>query len=181
MIYLFDNCISYCGKLDLTVDLLQNFHRVVFGGVFPDFAGRVRGLAPQYIPYAVTFRSYRGEIYDRVPDACEKLCLTVVQLISELDGLQTTIKERDFDEEGLKVAAYMHCEIIRIHPFVNGNGHMARTCINYFAARYGYLPVPFECLKGEYIEAKCTWLQQKRIEHFVDFLRPDWQRKPVAP
>lgn len=165
----------------LTVDLLQGFHRAMFGDVFPDFAGRFRGLAPRYIPYAVTFGNYRGEIYDRVPDACEKLCITVAQLISELDGLQTTIEERAFDEEVLKVAAYMHCEIIRIHPFVNGNGRIARTCINYFAARYGYFPVPLERPKGEYIEANRTWLQQKRIEHFVDFLRPGWQRKPVAP
>lgn len=165
----------------LSVAILQGFHRTMFGDVFPDFSGRIRGPSPQYIPYAVTFGNYRGEIHDRVPDACDRLINISTHLIHQLDRLKITMGDADFDTEVLKVAAFVHCEIIRIHPFINGNGRVARICINYFAARYGYLPVPLERPKGEYLDANRTWLQHKRIEHFIEFLRPGWQRKPVAP
>ncbi len=39
------------------------------------------------------------------------------------------------------VAVYMG-KLIQIHPFINGNGRMARLTANYFLHRYGY-PMPF--------------------------------------
>lgn len=95
-------------------------------------------------------------------------------MIRDLDDLRNVLAPQQFGEEVLKVASYTHCELIRIHPFVNGNGRTARTCINYFARRYGFATVSFERPTGEYIDAIQTWLNQRRIEHFMDFLRPVW-------
>jgi fido (protein-threonine AMPylation protein) len=77
----------------------------------------------------------------------------------------------------LRVASYVHCEVIRIHPFVNGNGRVARLCLNYFARRYGMRAISFERTNGDYLDANRTWLDRRVIDHFVDFLRSRWIRR----
>jgi Fic family protein len=105
---------------------------------------------------------------------------TIAGFIQQLDDERLTFDEAIFEEDTLKVASYTHCELIRIHPFVNGNGRLARKCISYFAWRYGMLPPRFVGAKADYLDANRTWLQQRNIEHFMDYLRPDWVRNPTA-
>ena len=160
----------------LTLKVVQGMHREIFSGVFPDFAGSLRGPAPRYIAQNVSFGHYRGTPYERVPDECADLCDTVCGFIRQIDHVRGSIDEASLDEEVLKAASYTHCRLIEIHPFVNGNGRLARKCINYFAWRYGKTTLPFARPNDpEYFRANKTWLQQRRIEHFMDFLRPRWQ------
>jgi fido (protein-threonine AMPylation protein) len=168
--------VQRASSVELNLEIVQAFHRLTFQDVFPDFAGRLRGPAPRYIPRNVSFGNYRGEVYERVPAACAELFAHVPGLIRQLDDLQAGLGDDDFDEQVLRVAAFVHCELIRIHPFVNGNGRTARSCINYFARRYGVYPLPFGRPQGDYLEANRSWLQGRAIEHFVDFLRPMWRR-----
>jgi hypothetical protein len=51
-------------------------------------------------------------------------------------------------------------------------------CINYFARRYGYWPLPFARPDEMYIDAVKTWLYQSNLEHFCDFLRPIFHQAP---
>jgi Fic family protein len=155
--------------------LIESFHREIFGGVFPEFAGRLRGPAPQYHPVNVHFGGFRGEVYEQVPSACGGLFGSVAQLIRQLDDLQSDLDRSAFEDEVLKVAAYAHCEFVRIHPFRNGNGRIARMCVSYFAYRYGMISVPFERPQGSYLEANRAWLERRRIEPFMEFLRPMWR------
>jgi fido (protein-threonine AMPylation protein) len=163
----------------LDLGLIEKFHREVFGDVFPEFAGRLRGPAPRYLPVNVHFGKFRGEAYEEVPTACGSLFDRVLILLRQLDDLQESLDRNEFDDEVLKVAAYVHCEFVRIHPFRNGNGRIARMCINYFAGRCGMLAVSFDWPQGEYLEANRAWLERRRIEPFVDLLRPLWRRRPV--
>ncbi len=159
----------------LTIAVVEGLHRVLFQGLFPEFAGRLRGEAPRYLPINVDFGNRPGTPYQDVLRECLELFMQVERYIHQLDHLQSTLGEAEFAEEALKVACYTHCELIRIHPFRNGNGRTARTCINYFARRYGRLPVPFERPKGDYIDANRSWLDHRRIEHMMNLLRPYWQ------
>ena len=164
----------------LTLALVTGIHRTIFEGLFPDFAGRLRGPAPRYVPSDVEFGNYHGAQHLEVPGACESLFRDVGRLIEQLDAMRASSNPDEYSREVLKVAAYLHCEIIRLHPFVNGNGRTARVCLNYFAWRYGMSPVAITRPKGEYLEANVTWLQLRVIEHMVDFLAPLWQRRPDA-
>ena len=159
----------------LTLASLIDFHRVTFEAVFPDFAGKLRGVAPAYLPVNVTFGSFRGVRYDDVPDELERLFQHAGRLIEQLDALGARTVGEAFDEQTLRVASYVHCEIVRIHPFINGNGRMARLCLNYFARRYGMRSVSFERPTGDYMEANRTWIEQRAIDPFVSFLRPRWK------
>lgn len=53
----------------LTLRLLEGFHRQLFAGVYPEFAGRLRGPATRYLPCNVTFGPYRGE-----PSVASRAC-----------------------------------------------------------------------------------------------------------
>ena len=155
----------------LSVSLFEGFHRTIFWAVWPDFAGRLRGPSPTYIHRNVTFGRYRGTHADGVVAECEQLAQRLVVLTKQLDELRAGSSPDGFRDEVLKVAAYGHCELIRIHPFVNGNGRTAREIANYFAWRYGISPFSFARPQGEYLAAIRGWLDYKNIDGMVDVLR----------
>lgn len=146
-------------------------HRMVFVEVFPDFAGRYRGPSPNYIAYNVTFGNRRGFPHDDVPSAMEALGRDATNLIQQLDELQPDTEADEFRLEVLKAAAYVHCQFVEIHPFVNGNGRISRLCINYFLRRYGLplIAIQRPDVPG-YIDAIRTWIDQRSVDHFVQFL-----------
>ena len=160
--------------------MVLSFHRTIFEGLFPEFAGRLRGPTPRHVPTDVEFGNFHGTRHMEVPAAFDTLCRDCGRMTAKLDRLRDQLDSADFDREVLKVAAYLHCEIIRIHPFVNGNGRTARICLNYFARRYGLLPITVTRPKGEYLEANVTWLQMRVIDHMVDFLWPLWKRQTAG-
>ena len=144
----------------------------MFDDVWPDFAGRLRGPNPGQIATNVSFGNFRGARIDDVPRLCQELSTDLQRFIIELDGISTSEPRNFVDEQVLRVAAYAHCVLVRIHPFVNGNGRTSRACINYFLSRFGYLPMSLDRPAGAYLDATRTFLQLGRVDHFVDFLRP---------
>lgn len=66
--------------------------------------------------------------------------------------------------------------MVRIHPFIDGNGRTARACVNYFARRYGgQMPLPFERpTVDDYKDAQRTYQQRRIYDHFADYLRTMW-------
>ena len=68
---------------------------------------------------------------------------------------QETCKENTSNKEAALTAyAYLHVSFVRIHPFWDGNGRMARLIANIPVIRAGYPPIiiPKE-RRQEYIEA----------------------------
>ena len=65
------------------------------------------------------------------------------------------------------VAAYLHDELVRIHPFIDGNGRTSRLLMNLYLLRNGYTLVN---LKGS-DEAKIGYykaLEQSHVEQHPD-------------
>lgn len=158
----------------LTLPVVEGFHRTIFENVFPEFAGRLRGEAPRYIPQDVRFGPHYGLRHPEVPTACASLFTRVEELTKQLDTLTKTKRRDQFTPELLKVAAYTHGEVIRIHPFRNGNGRTARECINYFARRYGLQSLDYERPDSTtgYLEATNIYLTTRDTAPFITFLAP---------
>jgi fido (protein-threonine AMPylation protein) len=157
----------------LTLNVVTDIHRVLFEGVWPDFAGKLRGPAPRYLPARIQFGKYPAVSPERVPQECVELFDSLGKFILQLDDMVHTDPDTDHLDDILKVAAYTHCELIRIHPFANGNGRTSRMCINFFAWRYGFAPISYDRPHDEYayLGANRVWLERKRIEAIVDFLQ----------
>jgi fido (protein-threonine AMPylation protein) len=154
----------------LSLDIIQGFHRVLFADTWPDFAGRLRGPDAGQIATNVSFGNYRGTRFEEVPGACEALSAELTKLIHQLDDALLGLERDDLRAEVARVAAYAHCQLISIHPFVNGNGRTSRACVNYFMARYGFLPLSYARPQSEYLDATRTYLQHRIIDHFADYL-----------
>lgn len=69
------------------------------------------------------------------------------------------------------VVAYLHDELVRIHPFIDGNGRTSRLLMNLYLLRNGYVIIT---LKGSN-DAKVGYykaLEKSHTEHLTeDFLK----------
>lgn len=79
----------------------------------------------------------------RVADQLKQLERRLQNAVKELDGLYDRDQELDADglNAVLELAAWIHAEWVRIHPFANGNGRTARLWANAIMLRYGLPPV----------------------------------------
>ena len=77
-------------------------------------------------------------------------------------------------EHPIIIAAYLHDELVRIHPFVDGNGRTSRLLMNLYLLRHGYTLVN---LKGSN-EAKAAYYKALESSHTEQ--RPEEFRQLVA-
>ncbi len=167
---------SHAHERFLDETLIIAIHQMVFRDVFPDFAGKLRGPSPNYLAYNVTFGPRRGFPHEDVPDAMQALGRDTMNLLKQLDDLKGEEVDDEFLSEVTQAAAYTHCRLIEIHPFVNGNGRTGRLCVNYYLRRYGFPQIAIKRSDHpEYLDAIRSWLDYKSVDHFARFLRSQMQ------
>ncbi len=74
------------------------------------------------------------------------------------------LRFRQLEAEGthpVHVAAYLHDELVRIHPFIDGNGRTSRLLMNLYLLRHGYVSV---LLKGD-AESKLAYYKALEASH----------------
>jgi fido (protein-threonine AMPylation protein) len=134
--------------------LAQDWHRAVYAGVtlpVPYYAGEVRDSDshfPELIDYEVQIGQSRGVVAAQVPTELADLEARARNAVLGPDGAIPVGRSPATSMElraVLLLAANLHGEWVRIHPFANGNGRIARLWVIWVAARYG-LP-PFVRLK----------------------------------
>ena len=142
-------------RLDLTEADLRRWHSTVYAGCTvpaPEYVGRFRGEAhPNLVDYDVgvgpalpdglpdrvgVWAADVGDALDQYFDALRR-ALTTLDLVVPPGGRPAAV---DVLHEVIAVAATVHGEWVRIHPFVNGNGRTARLLVAHISLRYG-LPV----------------------------------------
>ena len=80
------------------------------------------------------------------------------------------IRFKQMEEEKVHpvlVAAYLHDELVRIHPFIDGNGRTSRLLMNLYLLRHGYVIIT---LKGSN-DAKVSYymvLEKSHTEHLPE-------------
>ena len=129
--------------------LAQGWHRAVYADIplpVPYYAGEIRdsdGRFPELIDYEVQIGQARGVTAAQVPAELADLetrarnaVIGPDRAISIGQSPATPIELRAV----LLLAANLHGEWVRIHPFANGNGRIARLWVIWVAARYGLPP-----------------------------------------
>lgn len=96
---------------------LTGLHREIFGDLFPQQAGALRLVEANY--------GIRAAVPpEHIPSLLQQLVLDIqdaLRVASKFSGFT----ERFFEHVFLTAATH-HAEMIRIHPFVDGNGRWAR-------------------------------------------------------
>lgn len=70
----------------------------------------------------------------------------------------------------MHVAVWAHAEVVRIHPFLDGNGRSSRLLMNAILVRLGLRPIAVEAVKHEYNEALNHYFRERELERLVDLM-----------
>jgi len=122
-------------KKDFSEEIICGLHKKLLLGIDDENAGRWRKIQV-YITGS-----------EELPPPAEK----VSQLMKEFIKWHNNYKDK---VNILDLAILVHYKFVKIHPFIDGNGRMARLLFNLILIRGGYPPVIIPIIKRQkYIEA----------------------------
>lgn len=119
-------------------------HAAIFEGV-RDHAGlhRSRTFGTEYLIFGPNRSVHRSQVEDELRSLLSKLARTIASFDDNPD-------DPAYERLALRAAVWTHAELIRIHPFEDGNGRTSRLFMNWTLVRLGLRPIAFEIPKQEY-------------------------------
>ena len=88
------------------------------------------------------------------------------------DRMKKLFNTLDTLEDGVEKAVFAHASIAKIHPFLDGNGRLARLAMNYYLIKSNYLPISIPISKRqEYLNHLETFKVEKEITPLNDFVK----------
>ena len=131
-----------------SVELARSWHRDTYDGAnvpVPSYVGGFRGSSarPELRDYEVAVGRANGSPARQISEDLSRFEASVKAAVEKLDSVipaRTPPDDRDQLYAVLTLAAHVHGEWVRIHPFANGNGLTARLWANWCAVRYGLPP-----------------------------------------
>lgn len=145
-----------------SVPVLEQLHRELFIGI-RGHAGRTR--SPSFGSERLTFGPHRSARNTDVPSALGKAFLGFEEARRGLLGVPEGAERALL---ALTAALRLHAEIIRVHPFEDGNGRTSRLLCDHALVQFGYRPVPLEVPKQEYLDVLNHYFQTQSISELVD-------------
>lgn len=125
--------------------LLSALHRNIFQNV-RDHAGRIRAAGKG--SERLTFGPHRSAGRDEVPSQLAEVWAAFDHL---LRSLEASPDHPQYEEASLRAAILLHADVIRIHPFEDGNGRTCRALMNVVLVRLGLRPILMEVPRQEYL------------------------------
>ncbi len=145
-----------------TLDLLCSFHRELFSGV-RDHAGKVRapGFGSEYLTFGPNRSSSNRDVPNQLLDLFRDFQTRLARLESQPEA-------PEFEGNAIRLAAQVHADVIRIHPFEDGTGRSSRLLLNWTLVRLGLRPIAIEATKQEYCECLNHYFETRDINPLVD-------------
>lgn len=135
-------------KKEITENILKDLHQVLVEGMIPGGVYRSRDL---FILGA-----------KHVPP-------TYLKIFKKMDAYFQDLQNPEL--KGLEKAAFAHLQILKIYPFMDANGRLARLLLNYQLELNGFLPVSItKGLRDEYFGTIDEYKINKDIVPFTEFL-----------
>jgi len=103
----------------ITEQTIKEIHRIIQSGIDDQYAGRYRDMNVRILGAAKS-----PPRFEKVPERMEDF---VKRINSNPEKLNI-----------LEMAAYLHYNLVEIHPFTDGNGRTARLLMNLFLMGHGY-------------------------------------------
>jgi len=143
---------------DKTMPLTQNFirqlHKVLLREDYTVYRDLSGGGTTSYTVHAGQYKTRPNSVITRYGDRFEYASPEETPLLMTdlVDWYNAAEHERKLSP--VELAALFHYRYIRIHPFEDGNGRIARLMVNYILARHGWpMIVIRNRKKAEYLEA----------------------------
>lgn len=138
-------------NITMTENNLKDLHQLMMEG-FSDVGGLYRN-----VDISLSYSAHTPPSYIKVYDRMRKY----------FDHTLSEEKDNLFD-----YISYAHLQLAKIHPFLDGNGRLARLILNYHLMRNGFLPVLItKETRREYFEYLEEFKVNKNILPFVEYLQ----------
>ena len=141
-------------KQPLTQNFIRTLHRTLLREDYTVYRTLPGGVQTSYTIHAGQYKTRPNSVITRYGDRFEYASP------EETPALMTDLvdwyneAEQNGDYTPIELAILFHYRYIRIHPFEDGNGRIARLLMNYILARHGYpMIVVRSRLKNQYLEA----------------------------
>lgn len=151
----------------LSESFIKQLHAVLFQGIDFTYAKTATG---QLVPKPI----HKGQ-YKQQPNHVLTLSGTIHQYVEplkvpeEMEHLLISLQTETFHSDVDK-AVWLHYHLVRIHPFDDGNGRLARILMNLILMQAGFVPAVIRNQKRrEYLEA-LVHADAGEIAVFGDFI-----------
>ncbi len=138
----------------LTETFIRQLHRVLLREDYEIYRQLPNGLQTSYTVHAGTYKTRPNSVITRTGERFEYASPEETPAL--MNDLISWYKEAANKGElnPIELAALFHYRYIRIHPFEDGNGRIARLMVNFILCRYAYpmIVVPSKT-KEEYLSA----------------------------
>lgn len=142
------------GDIPLTQTFIRTLHKTLLREDYTVYRNLPGGIQSSYVIHAGQYKTRPNSVITRYGDRFEYASP------EETPALMTDLVNwyNDAEVSGkysvVELAALFHYRYIRIHPFEDGNGRIARLLVNYIFARHGWpMIVVRSRKKKEYLEA----------------------------
>ncbi len=140
--------------IPLTQNFIRNLHKTLLRDDYTVYRDLPNGVQTQYVIHAGLYKTRPNSVITRYgnrfdyasPEETPALMADLVEWYNEA--------EKSGKLSPVELAALFHYRYIRIHPFEDGNGRIARLMVNFILARHDYPMIVIRSRKkNEYIEA----------------------------
>ena len=140
--------------MPLTQNFIRTLHKTLLREDYIVYRGLPDGGQTSYVIHAGQYKTRPNSVITRYGDRIEYASPEETpSLMSDLVDWYNEA-EQDAKLSPVELAALFHYRYIRIHPFEDGNGRIARLMVNYILSRHGYpMVVVRGRKKNEYLEA----------------------------
>lgn len=145
---------SVIKDIPLTQNFIRTLHRTLLRENYTVYRSLPGGVQTSYTVHAGQYKTRPNSVITRYGDRFEYASP------EETPALMANLVDwyNQAEQEGVlspaELAILFHYRYIRIHPFEDGNGRIARMMVNYILARHGYpMVVVRSRSKKEYLEA----------------------------
>ena len=140
--------------IPLTQNFIRTLHRTLLREDYTVYRSLPGGVQTSYVVHAGQYKTRPNSVITRYGDCFEYASPEETPAL--MAGLVDWYNQAE--QEGVltpaELAIMFHYRYIRIHPFEDGNGRIARMMVNYILARHGYpMVVVRSRSKKEYLEA----------------------------
>ncbi|MDO4930303.1 MAG: Fic family protein, partial [Bacteroidales bacterium] len=138
----------------LTQNFIRTLHKTLLREDYTVYKNLPGGQTTSYVIHAGQYKTRPNSVITRYGDRFEYASPEETPaLMSDLvDWYNKAEQSGKFTP--IELAALFHYRYIRIHPFEDGNGRIARLMVNYILTRHGYpMIVVRSRKKNEYLEA----------------------------
>ncbi len=138
----------------LTQNFIRQLHRTILREDYKVYRTLPGGISTSYTVHAGQYKTRPNSVITRYGDRFDYASPEETPAL--MTGLVDWYNEAEASGEytPVELAALFHYRYIRIHPFEDGNGRIARLMVNYIFARHGWpMIVVRSRIKAEYLEA----------------------------